>query len=101
MTKTSIIPYYILNLILIPTDECSYHPSSKKLIKQMKITTENYNGHDAEINRSLGAQSQRIYLYYCSCIYSSENITEGGQKDSKSQNTRKSAVKQSLLEMVA
>jgi hypothetical protein len=28
--QTSIIPYYILNLILKPTGKCNYHPSSEK-----------------------------------------------------------------------
>ena len=47
-TTTSLdqlILYYIQILILLPTDKCSYDPSSKKLLflQQMETITENHN----------------------------------------------------------
>ena len=50
-----------------------------------------------EVNRSWEAQPKWMHLHYNSYIYGSGNTKEG-LKDSKSQNTRKSVVEQSLLE---
>lgn len=44
---TSVLPSCILKLILIPTDKCSYHPSSKKaLLTATGDITENHNRMD-------------------------------------------------------
>lgn len=54
---TSIIPYHILNLILVPTDKSSYCLSSKKsLFTAYGTVTENYNsGCNAEISGLVGS----------------------------------------------
>lgn len=57
-------------------------------------------GHKAEIYWSLGswgAQPQWMHLRHSSCIYCSGSMAEEGLNDCESQNTRKSAVRQSLL----
>lgn len=52
--QTIVLPYSILNLILEPTDKCSYQPSSKKPLfgEQVEIFIES---HNAKINGEWGA----------------------------------------------
>lgn len=70
------------------TKEASLESKLKQL---QKATTE----HNADINELWGSQPQRIYVHHSSCIRGLGNIME----DCKSQNTRMSAVKWSVLEM--
>jgi len=54
----TMIPNYILNLILITTGKCSYHPASKKLLVS-KLRKTHYRktttGYSTEINKLWGA----------------------------------------------
>lgn len=92
-----LIPYYILNLIVSPIDKWATIKFSSQvpLFTEYGIITENQNGHSAEKKRSWEIQLPDICLNHNSRIYVSGHINK-----EESQNTRQSAVKQFLLEIV-
>lgn len=100
---TTIILYYILNVNLTPTDNCSYHPSSKKA-----LFTANRNHHrksqldKGQRSRAYGKSQPNRCIYITAPASTVQGISwKEGWKDCQSQNTRKSAVKQSFLEMAS
>lgn len=84
----------ILILIIIPTNMCSYHLSSKMFLYKKLVIQETINGHNAaKIIGWREAKAQWTDLNDVSCIYCLGKIMKRRWKDYISQNTNKSAVK--------
>lgn len=68
------------------TEKHNFRPYSRSL-----LFIESHTGHNAEISRSQEAQPQLIHQHPSFWFPDSGSIVEEGQKDPKSQNTRKPA----------
>lgn len=64
------------NVILIPTDKCSYHSHQASIsLQQMENITENHNCTQFRTQQMWRVQPQGIRLHYSSHIYGSGTTT--------------------------
>lgn len=79
--QTSIIPYYIIHVIHIPTDTCNYSTPHKKKLLFIE-NGDDYRKTQLDTIQRLWEPSPKVHIYTTatSSIHSSGNITDEGAK---------------------